>query len=87
VSVLVAPPPRLVDRRLAIQVIDDLLNALELWQSAGVTDAGWVGEVWSRRVAPCIAMELPLAARASADGASVHAALLEWQMDLAEGLG
>ena len=67
-------------RLLVLQVADDILNALELWQSLGDSDARWVQRIWSRRVSLLIAIPLP----ATADAAAMHSALLEWQLILAE---
>src|ERR1700733_10389524 len=44
---------------LVIQLIDDVLDALELWQSVGVPGGRWVLSMWSRRVTPRIGIELP----------------------------
>lgn len=71
-------------RRLAVHLIDDILNALELWQSAGDTDARWVHAVWVRRIAHRIGIRPPFSAAGAADAAHVHSALLELQMALAE---
>jgi hypothetical protein len=71
-------------RRLAVHLIDDILNALELWQSAGDTDARWVHAVWTLRITPRIGIHPPFSAADAADGAYVYSALLELQMALAE---
>jgi hypothetical protein len=77
-----APAIDRATRLLVVHVIDDIIDALELWQSLGETDARWVQRIWSRRITPLTGMRLP----ATADAAAVHAVLLEWQMMLAEGL-
>jgi len=71
-------------RRLAVHLIDDVLNALELWQSAGDTDARWVHAVWTRRITDRIGLHPPFSAADAADAALVYSALLELQMALAE---
>ena len=76
-----------VTRLLAVvQFLDDILDALELWQSAGVTDGRWVGEVWARRAAPWARMSLPFDVSHATDGWSLHAALLRWQRQIVEAL-
>jgi hypothetical protein len=81
-AVSTAPVIDRATRLLAVQLIYDIIDALELWQSLGETDARWVQRIWSRRVTPLSGLRLP----ATADAGAVHAVLLEWQMMLAEGL-
>jgi hypothetical protein len=71
---------------LLIQVIDDVLAALELWQSVGVTDGGWVLSVWSRRVTPRIGIELPHRVRNADEPWRRYEALLAWQHESVESL-
>jgi len=83
-------PASLIDRTrtlLLIHLIDDIADALELWQSAGSTDSTWVVEYWSRRVVPWLGVELPAAVREAPDAWELHRTLLAWQVELAEQLG
>lgn len=70
-------------RRLAVHLIDDILDALELWQSVGDTDARWVHAVWTRRITPRIGIQPPVSTAEVTDGAHVYSALLELQLALA----
>ena len=69
-----------------IQLIDDFLDALELWQSAGITDGRWVVSVWSRRVLPKIEIELPARVRDATETWGLYEGLLSWQYEVVEGL-
>ena len=60
-------------------LIDDVLDALELWQAAGYDDCRWVGSYWSRCLTPQRGLDPPAAVRAAADGHELHRALLDWQ--------
>jgi hypothetical protein len=67
-------------------LIDDILDALELWQSVGDADGSWVNQCWSRRIMPWIGLDLPRSVRRTRDSATVHRALLAWQADIIERL-
>jgi hypothetical protein len=73
-----------VTQLLLVQFLDDVLDALELWQSADVSDTSWVDAVWSRRVASWADVELPWEVQHANDGWSRHAALLRWQHEIVE---
>jgi hypothetical protein len=73
-------------RLLLIQVIDDVLDALELWQSVGVTDGRWVVSMWSRRVTPRIGIDLPERVRDADQPWRLYAALLAWQYESVDSL-
>jgi len=75
-----------VTQLLLVQFLDDVLDALELWQSVEVTDTSWVDAVWSRRVAAWAGVELPLEVKRAHDAWSRHAALLSWQHEIVEAL-
>jgi hypothetical protein len=77
------PPTRLL---FLIQLIDDILDALELWQSVGVTSGRWVVSMWSRRVTPRIGIELPLRVRNADETWRLYEALLSWQSEIVESL-
>ena len=67
-------------------LIDDILDALELWQSVGDSDGSWVKQVWSRRVLPWIGLDLPRSVRRARDTATVHRELMAWQTVIIERL-
>jgi hypothetical protein len=69
-----------------VQLIDDVLDALELWQSAGVTNGQWVVSMWSRRVIPKIEIELPPRVRYATETWHLYEALLAWQYEVVESL-
>jgi hypothetical protein len=69
-----------------IQLIDDVLDALELWQSVGVTGGRWVESMWSRRVTPRIGVELPRRVRNADEPWRLYEALLGWQYEIGESL-
>jgi len=69
-----------------VQFLDDILEALELWQLVGVTDGRWVSEVWERRAAAWARMSLPFDVSQATDGWRLHAALLRWQRRTVEAL-
>jgi hypothetical protein len=69
-----------------VQLIDDVLDALELWQSAGVTNGQWVVSMWSRRVIPKIEIELPPRVRYATETWGLYEALLAWQYEVVESL-
>jgi hypothetical protein len=69
-----------------IQLIDDILDALELWQSVGVTSSRWVVSMWSRRVLPTIEIPLPPRARDATETWDLYEALLAWQYEVVESL-
>jgi hypothetical protein len=69
-----------------IQLLDDVLDALELWQSAGVTGDEWVVSMWSRRVMPKIEIDLPLSVRRATETWGLYEALLAWQYEVVESL-
>lgn len=69
-----------------IQLIDDVLDALELWQSVGVTSSRWVVSMWSRRVLPRTEIQLPPRARDATDTWDLYEALLAWQYEIVESL-
>ena len=64
---------------LVAHLIDEIVDALELWQLAGDGEWRWVGEFWTRRITPWIGLDLPSPVRAAADAATLHRALLVWQ--------
>ena len=76
------PLDRVTQLLLLVQFIDDILDAMELWKSADVTDTSWIESVWSRRVASWADLELPLDVKHAHDGWSRHAALLSWQHEI-----
>jgi hypothetical protein len=76
----------LTTRLLLIQVIEDVLDALELWQSAGVTSGRWVVSMWSRRITPRVGIELPSRVRNADEPPRLYEALLAWQFEIAESL-
>jgi hypothetical protein len=69
-----------------VQLLDDVLDALELWQSAGVTDGQWVASMWSRRVVPKIEIDLPPSVRRATETWGLYEALLAWQYQVVESL-
>jgi hypothetical protein len=69
-----------------VQLIDDVLDALELWQSAGVTGDAWVVSMWSRRVVPKIEIDLPPSVRRATETWGLYEALLAWQYEVVESL-
>jgi hypothetical protein len=69
-----------------VQLIDDVLDALELWQSVGVTSGDWVVSMWSRRVIPKIEIELPPRVRNATETWRLYEALLGWQYEVVESL-
>ena len=69
-----------------IQLIDDVLDALELWQSAGVAGHQWVVSMWSRRVVPKIEIDLPASVRRATHAWNLYEALLAWQYEVVEAL-
>ena len=71
---------------LVATLIDDILDALELWQSVGDSDGSWVKQVWSRRVLPWIGLDLPRCVRQARDSATVHRELMAWQTVIIERL-
>jgi hypothetical protein len=71
-----------VDRQtlmLLVHIIDDVLDALELWQSAGDAGGRWIVAYWSSRVTPRIGVELPQPVRTPPDSSNIHCELLAWQ--------
>lgn len=71
---------------LVATLIDDILDALEVWQSVGDSDGSWVKQVWSRRVLPWIGLDLPRSVRRARDSATVHRELMAWQTVIIERL-
>ena len=65
--------------RLVVRVIDDLLECIELWHSAGCDDARWVVDHWHETAAPRFGVELPAPVRVATDAREMHQALLAWQ--------
>jgi hypothetical protein len=82
----VDPAERVTRLLFLIQLIDDVLDALELWQSAGVTDGQWVVSMWSRRVVPKIEIDLPASVRRATETWGLYEALLAWQYEVVESL-
>src|ERR1700686_1878007 len=72
--------------RLLVHIIDDVLDALELWQSAGDADGRWIIAYWSRRVPPRIGVDLPQPVRTPPDSSNIHCELLAWQAVIIERL-
>ena len=60
-------------------LIEDVLDALELWQAAGYDDCRWVWNYWSRCVPSQCELDPPVAVRDAADAHELHRALLDWQ--------
>jgi hypothetical protein len=60
-------------------LIEDVVDALELWQAAGYDDCRWVWSYWSRCVPPQRGLDPPATVRAAVDAHELHRALLEWQ--------
>ncbi len=79
----IAPASRDSIDRTVVRIIDDFLDALELWHQAGCDDARWVAGHWDRTMACCLGVELPPDVRAAGDAHAVHAALLAWQTAVA----
>lgn len=71
---------------LVATLIDDIIDALELWQASGDADNQWVSEFWSRRVAPRLGLELSSEVRTAPDTARQHWALLLLQEAIIEQL-
>ena len=65
--------------RLVVRIIDDLLDCIELWHSAGCDDARWVVDNWHRTMAPRFGVELPVPVRVATEASEMHQALLAWQ--------
>ena len=71
---------------LVANLLDEILNALELWQRTGDSDWTWVARYWSRKVMPWIGVELPRFVRDASDAATLHRALLAWQREVIDAL-
>jgi hypothetical protein len=69
-----------------VHLIDDVLDELELQQSARDADAGWVAACWSRRVTERMGVELPLPFDVPPESSNVHLELLAWQSTIIERL-
>ena len=82
----VDPAERVTRLLFLVQLIDDVLDALELWQSAGVTGDEWVVSMWSRRVMAKIAIDLPASVRRATETWGLYEALLAWQYEVVESL-
>ena len=73
------PAPDRATLVLLERLIEDVIEALELWQSAGYDDCRWVWDYWTRCVPPRSGFDPPTRVRGAENAAGLHQALLQWQ--------